>query len=123
MRLRYASTCTRCGTSLAAATTADYDRASKTVACVACPPCRACRARQPSRLLPRRMCCASSTRTGPLIGGAFTVNDVAYAECYGDRYLRIDAVSQPAVDVLCGCGNCTALRFGPDFNTVGLILR
>jgi hypothetical protein len=41
MRLRYAGTCARCGTSLAAGTTADYDRASKTVACVACPPRRA----------------------------------------------------------------------------------
>ena len=41
MRLRYACTCARCGTSLAAGTTADYDRASKTVACVACPPRRA----------------------------------------------------------------------------------
>jgi Nuclease-related domain len=41
MRLRYAGTCARCGTSLAAGETADYDRASKTVACVACPPRRA----------------------------------------------------------------------------------
>jgi len=41
MRLRYAGTCARCGTSLAAGTTADHDRASKTVACVACPPRRA----------------------------------------------------------------------------------
>jgi len=41
MRLRYAGTCVRCGTPLAAGTTADYDRASKTVACVACPPRRA----------------------------------------------------------------------------------
>lgn len=41
MRLRYAGTCARCGTSLAAGTTADYDRASKTVACVECPPRRA----------------------------------------------------------------------------------
>jgi Nuclease-related domain len=41
MRLRYAGICARCGTSLAAGTTADYDRASKTVACVACPPRRA----------------------------------------------------------------------------------
>jgi hypothetical protein len=40
MRLRYAGTCVRCGTPLAAGTTADYDRASKTVACVACPPPR-----------------------------------------------------------------------------------
>lgn len=38
MRLRYAGTCSRCGASLAAGTTADYDRASKTVACVVCPP-------------------------------------------------------------------------------------
>nr|NLI48798.1 NERD domain-containing protein [Propionibacterium sp.] len=38
MRLRYAGTCARCGTALAAGTTADYDRASKTVACVECPP-------------------------------------------------------------------------------------
>jgi hypothetical protein len=41
MRLRYAGTCVRCGMSLAAGTTADYDRASKSVACVACPPRRA----------------------------------------------------------------------------------
>jgi hypothetical protein len=41
MRLRYAGTCVRCGTSLAAGETADYDRASKTVACMACPPRRA----------------------------------------------------------------------------------
>ena len=41
MRLRYAGTCVRCGASLAAGTTADYDRASKTVACVVCPPGRA----------------------------------------------------------------------------------
>jgi hypothetical protein len=40
MRLRYAGTCARCGTSLAAGTTADYDRASKTVVCVACLPAR-----------------------------------------------------------------------------------
>ncbi len=38
MWLRYAGTCARCGTSLAAGTTADYDRASKTVACVTCQP-------------------------------------------------------------------------------------
>lgn len=38
MRLRYAGTCARCGASLGAGTTADYDRASKTVVCVACPP-------------------------------------------------------------------------------------
>ncbi len=36
MRLRYAGTCTRCGASLPAGTTADYDRASRTVACVTC---------------------------------------------------------------------------------------
>lgn len=40
MRLRYADMCVRCGASLAAGTTADYARASKTVACVACPPGR-----------------------------------------------------------------------------------
>ena len=38
MRLRYAGICARCGASLAAGTTADYDRASKRVACVECPP-------------------------------------------------------------------------------------
>ena len=43
MRLRYAGICARCGMSLAAGTTADYDRASKTVACVACLPRRALR--------------------------------------------------------------------------------
>ena len=41
MRLRYAGTCSRCGASLAAGTTADYDRATKTVACVECPQRRA----------------------------------------------------------------------------------
>lgn len=41
MRLRYAGTCVRCGTSLAAGASADYDRVSKTVACVACLPRRA----------------------------------------------------------------------------------
>jgi len=41
MRLRYAGTCAHCSASLAAGTTADYDRASKTVACVECPPRRA----------------------------------------------------------------------------------
>lgn len=41
MRLRYAGTCSRCGASLAAGTTADYDRASKTVRCAECPPRRA----------------------------------------------------------------------------------
>lgn len=38
MRLRYAGTCACCGASLGAGTTADYDRASRTVACVACSP-------------------------------------------------------------------------------------
>ncbi len=37
MRLRYEGTCARCGEPLGAGTTADYHRASKTVACVACP--------------------------------------------------------------------------------------
>ena len=41
MRLRYEGTCARCGEPLGAGTTADYHRASKTVACVACPPGRA----------------------------------------------------------------------------------
>lgn len=41
MRLRYAGTCVRCGASLAAGTTADYDPASKTVACAECPTRRA----------------------------------------------------------------------------------
>lgn len=38
MRLRYAGTCMACGVPLAAGTTADYDRTSKTVACIVCPP-------------------------------------------------------------------------------------
>jgi hypothetical protein len=38
MRLRYAGTCARCGTALAAGATADYDRVRKTVACVDCLP-------------------------------------------------------------------------------------
>jgi hypothetical protein len=37
MKLRYAATCSRCGTTLPASITADYDRSSKTVACVVCP--------------------------------------------------------------------------------------
>jgi len=41
MKLRYAGTCSRCGTSLEAGATADYDRTSKTVACVECPARRA----------------------------------------------------------------------------------
>lgn len=41
MRLRYAGTCSRCGESLEAGVTADYDRTSKTVACVDCPARRA----------------------------------------------------------------------------------
>lgn len=41
MRLRHARTCARCGESLAAGTTADYDRAGRTVACLECPPLRA----------------------------------------------------------------------------------
>lgn len=41
MRLRYAGTCSRCGESLEAGVTADYDRTSKTVACVECPARRA----------------------------------------------------------------------------------
>lgn len=41
MRLRYAGTCSRCGKSLEAGVTADYDRTSKTVACVECPARRA----------------------------------------------------------------------------------
>jgi len=41
MKLRYAGICSRCGTSLEAGVTADYDRTSKTVACVECPARRA----------------------------------------------------------------------------------
>ena len=41
MRLRYAGTFSRCGASLAAGTTADYDRSSKMGACAECPPRRA----------------------------------------------------------------------------------
>jgi hypothetical protein len=41
MRLRYAGTCVRCSATLDKGTTADYDRASKTVTCVECPPLRA----------------------------------------------------------------------------------
>lgn len=40
MRLRYAGTCVRCETPLAAGTRADYHRSSKTVTCVECPPRR-----------------------------------------------------------------------------------
>lgn len=40
MKLRYAGPCSRCGTTLEAGVTADYDRAGKTVACIACPPRR-----------------------------------------------------------------------------------
>jgi len=41
MKLRYAGTCSRCGAVLEAGQTADYDRTSRTVACVACPARRA----------------------------------------------------------------------------------
>lgn len=41
MKLRYAGSCARCGTPIAAGVTADYDRAFKTVACVECPARRA----------------------------------------------------------------------------------
>lgn len=41
MKLRYAGSCARCGTPIEAGVTADYDRASKTVACVECPARRA----------------------------------------------------------------------------------
>jgi hypothetical protein len=41
MKLRYAGPCSRCGTTLEAGVTADYDRAGKTVACIACTPRRA----------------------------------------------------------------------------------
>ena len=41
MKLRYAGSCSRCGTPLEAGVTADYDRTSKTVACVECPARRA----------------------------------------------------------------------------------
>lgn len=38
MKLRYAGTCAECDTTLAAGTTADYDRTAKVVRCVTCPP-------------------------------------------------------------------------------------
>lgn len=38
MRLRFAGTCSRCGTALAAGELADYDRSARTVACPTCPP-------------------------------------------------------------------------------------
>ena len=38
MRLRYTGICALCGTPLSAGITADYDRVSRTVACVTCPP-------------------------------------------------------------------------------------
>lgn len=41
MKLRYAGTCSRCGRRLAVGELADYDRTSKTVACVNCAPRRA----------------------------------------------------------------------------------
>jgi len=40
MKLRYAGTCARCGAELAAGELADYDRTSKSVACVSCGPRR-----------------------------------------------------------------------------------
>ena len=62
MRLRYAGTYARCGKSLAAGTTADYDRASKTVACVACVAC------PPRRALPDEAAESAPARlaVGPL---------------------------------------------------------
>lgn len=53
MRLRYAGTCSRCGTSLEAGATADYDRTSKTVACVECPARRAMPERGEGSAAPR----------------------------------------------------------------------
>lgn len=41
MKLRYAGTCSRCGAAIAAGVEADYDRTSRTVACVSCEPRRA----------------------------------------------------------------------------------
>lgn len=53
MRLRYAGTCSRCGESLGAGVTADYDRNSKTVACVECPARRALPERAEESAAPR----------------------------------------------------------------------
>lgn len=41
MKLRYAGACSRCGTPLKAGATAEYDRTSRTVACLECPARRA----------------------------------------------------------------------------------
>lgn len=53
MKLRYAGSCWRCGMRLEAGVTADYDRASKTVACIACAPRRAIPERAESTETPR----------------------------------------------------------------------
>ncbi len=53
MKLRYAGTCFRCGTPLDAGVTADYDRTSKTVACVECPARRAMPERSEESAAPR----------------------------------------------------------------------
>lgn len=66
MRLRYAGKCSRCGIGLAAGVTADYDRSTKTVACVICPPVSA---RSPER--------ADPTPSVPVAESAETVEDGA----------------------------------------------
>lgn len=53
MKLRYAGTCSRCGASLEAGALADYDRTSRTVACVACPARRALPERAETTAAPR----------------------------------------------------------------------
>lgn len=53
MTLRYPGTCSRCGTPLAAGVTADYNRTSKTVACVECPARRAMPERAEQSAAPR----------------------------------------------------------------------
>lgn len=53
MKLRYAGTCSRCGAPLEAGELADYDRTSRTVACVACPARRALPERAEATAAPR----------------------------------------------------------------------
>lgn len=52
MRLRYAGTCRRCGTAIAAGAPAVYDRSAKVVFCIECPPADAAAPREVSAPAP-----------------------------------------------------------------------
>ncbi|PFG17149.1 nuclease-like protein [Propionicimonas paludicola] len=60
MKLRYAGTCSRCGAELAAGELADYDRTSRSVACVSCGPRRGLDGPAEASEPPRRAMAAES---------------------------------------------------------------